>query len=170
LSASEKPALRPNTGNRLRLRGKTARQRFIEADVTPDQHRQILEHCLRNKISVSEFLSELILQDAAAHKSRKGRRVSTEVGLSEVEYAKLELLVYLHGKESVSDLIRELLQPHLDLQRFHVPTETKTVRLYLSDQEHELATQHIARRGITARKYVSFLALKELAVLNKKPK
>ena len=168
MSSSDKPVVRPNTGNRLRLRAKTARLRFVETDVTPEEHNQILEYCLKHKISVSQFLADLILKDAATAKSRKGSvRIETQLEFSADEYAKLELLVHLHKKDSVSDLIRDLLQPHLDLQRLHVPTETKSVRFYLSDREHEIVTKHIASRGITARKYVSFLAVKELAKIRK---
>lgn len=168
VNASEKPVLRPNTGNRLRVRAKTARLRFVETDVTPEEHTQILEHCLKHKISVSQFLADLILQDAATAKSRRGPvHINAHFEFSADEYAKLELLVHLHKKETVSDLIRDLLQPHLDLQRLHNPTETKAVRFYLSDREHDTVTTHIASRGITARKYVSFLALKEIAKLRK---
>ena len=171
MSASEKPILRPNTGNRLRLRAKTARLRFVETDVTPEEHSQILEHCLKHKISVSQFLADLILRDAASGKTRKGPvHINAQFEFSADEYAKLELLVHLYKKENVSDLIRDLLQPHLDLQRLHVPTETKSIRFYLSDREHETVTKHIASRGITARKYVSFLALKEIAKVRKRNK
>jgi hypothetical protein len=146
------------------VRAKTARLRFVETDVTPEEHSEILDYCLKNKISVSQFLADLILQDAATTKSRKGPvRINTQFDFSADEYAKLELLVHVYKKDNVSDLIRDLLQPHLDLQRLHVPTETKSVRFYLSDREHETVTKHIASRGITARKYVSFLALKEIA-------
>jgi hypothetical protein len=166
LSTSDKPGLRPNTGNRLRSRAKTARLRFVETDVTPEEHNHILEYCLKHKISVSQFLADLLLKDAATAKSRREPvRIETQLEFSADEYAKLELLVHLHKKYSVADLIRDFLQPHLDLQRLHVPTETKSVRLYLSDREHEIVTKHIASRGITARKYVSFLAAKEIAKL-----
>src|SRR5882672_6182953 len=56
VSSPQKPVLRPNTGNRLRLRAKTARLRFVETDVTPEEHSQIVTYCLKHKVSVSEFL------------------------------------------------------------------------------------------------------------------
>jgi hypothetical protein len=168
VSSSEKRVLRPNTGNRLRVRAKTARLRFVETDVTPEEHGRILDYCLQHKISVSQFLADLILRDAATAKNRKGTtRLSIEFDLTHEEFEKLELLVHLHKKDDVSDLIRGLLQPHLDLQRIHVPIETRSVRFYLSEHEHAIVTKHIASRGITARKYVSFLALKEIAKVRK---
>jgi hypothetical protein len=168
MSVADKPVTRPNAGNRLRVRAKTARQRFIETDVTTDEHSQIMEYCLKNKISVSQFLADLFLEDAASGKTRKPTvRINADLEFSAEEYDKLELLVRLHKKNSVSELIRDLLQPHLDLQRLHIPGETRPLRFYLSDREHEIVTKHIASRGITARKYVSFLALKEIAKVRK---
>jgi hypothetical protein len=168
VSVAEKPVTRPNAGNRLRLRAKTARQRFLETDVTTEEHSQIMEHCLKNKVSVSQFLADLILQDAASGKTRKAPvRINADLEFSAEEYDKLELLVHLHKKNSVSELIRDLLQPHLDLQRLHIPGETRALRFYLSDREHETVTKYIASRGITARKYVSFLALKAITKTRK---
>ena len=146
------------------MRAKTARLRFVETDVTSEEHSQILDYCLKNKISVSQFLADLILQDAATAKNRKGTtRLNIQFDLTQEELEKLELLVHLHKKDNLSDLIRGLLQPHLELQRIHVPTQTRSVRFYLSEHEHEIVTKHIASRGITARKYVSFLAVKAIA-------
>jgi hypothetical protein len=155
--------LRPNTGNKLRSRAKTARQRFVETDVTEAEHALIVEYCLQYKISVSELLATLILEDAASSKSRRGPvPITAQFELSAAEHDKLELLVHLHGKDSVSELLHDLLQPHLDLQRLHTSAETRSVRFYLSDAEHATVTKHIANRGITARKYVSFLALRKI--------
>ena len=168
MSTSEKPVTRPNAGNQLRLRGKTARQRFLETDVTAEEHKQIMEYCFDHKISVSQFLSELILADAAAAKSRKNVVKDLNIEFSGEEYDKLELLVHVHKKKSMSELIRELLQPYLDLQKLHVPNEkARYLRLYLNDREHETVTKYIASRGTTARKYVSYLALKAIAKARK---
>jgi hypothetical protein len=162
VTLSDKPVLRPNSGRRLRLRTKTARQRFLETDVTSEEHKQILDYCLKNKISVSQFLADLILEDVAQAKTRKTPlRIKPELEFTPEEYDKLELLSYLQGKSSIRDLIRELLRPHLELQRIHGQAEKK-VRLYLSDREHEIVLKHLASRGITARKYVSFLAIKKI--------
>jgi hypothetical protein len=163
VSIPDKPVTRPNAGNRLRLRAKTARLRFLETDVTTEEHNQIMEYCLRNKVSVSQFLADLILEDAATAKTRKAAVRIDDLEFPAETYDKLELLVHLYKKNSVSELIHDLLQPHLELQRLHIPGETRSLRLYLSDREHETVTKYMASRGITARKYVSFLALKAVA-------
>jgi hypothetical protein len=159
----DKLVSRPNTGNKLRSRAKTARQRFIETDVTEEEHGLILTYCLEHKISVSQFLSDVTLEDASNARARKDTvRVTAEFEISAAEYDKLELLVHLHRKQDVGELIHSLLQPHLDLQRIHTSSEMKSVRFYLSDAEHQKVTKHIASHGIPARKYASFLALRRI--------
>lgn len=166
MSVSDKTVTRPNQGSKLRQRAKTARLRFLETDVTPAEYDQIMEHCLKNKISVSQFIAELILKDAETAKTRKAVLIQPDLEFASEEYDKLELLAHLHNK-SVTELIRDLIQPHLDVQRMHVETETRPLRFYLSDREHEIVSRHLENRGLTARKYVSFLALR---MISKSPK
>jgi hypothetical protein len=123
-----------------------------------------MDHCREKKISVSEYLAGLLAQDAAASKNRKANVVlKLELKLTAEQYDKLDLLAYLRKNGSVEELIEDLIQPHLELQRLHAPAATKVLRLYLSKDEHERVSKHIANRGIPARKYVSFLAIKDLA-------
>jgi hypothetical protein len=168
VNPSKNPAQRPNTGNPLRTRAKTPRVYFLEADATEDEHKAIMDHCREKKISVSEYLSELVTQDAAATKGRKATvLLKMELKLTAEQYDKLDLLAYLRKKDSIEELIEDLIQPHLDLQRLHAPEATKVLRLYLSKVEHERALKHIAERGIPARKYVSFLAIKDISKARK---
>jgi hypothetical protein len=163
LSISDKPAVRPNFHSKLRLRAKTARQRFLETDVSPAEHQQIMDYCLKNKISVSQFLADLVLEDAATAKNRKaGLRVKPDVELTSEEYDKLELLAHLHNK-SVEELIRDLIHSHLDFKRIHVESKTRLLRFYLSDREHQIVVKHLESLGVPARKYVSFLAIRFIA-------
>jgi hypothetical protein len=164
MTPSKNSAARPNTGNPLRTRAKTPRVYFLEADVTEDEHTAIMDHCREKKISVSEYLAGLLAQDAAASKNRKANVVlKLELKLTAEQYDKLDLLAYLRKNGSVEELIEDLIQPHLELQRLHAPAATKVLRLYLSKEEHERALKHVANRGIPARKYVSFLAVKDIS-------
>jgi hypothetical protein len=158
------PVRRPNTGNPLRSPAKTPRDRFLETDVTEEEHQAILDYCLKHKISVSQFLAELIFEDAAESKGRSDHvSLRVELKLTGEQFDKLELLAHLRQKESVEELIQDLIQPYLDLQRLHAPDQTKFLRFYLSEHEHAQASKHIAKRGLPARKYVSFLAMKKIA-------
>lgn len=158
------PVQRPNTGNPLRSRAKTPRVHFLETDVTEEEHKAVVDHCREKKVSVSEYLSDLVIQDAGAAKDRKATvLLKVELKLTSEQYDKLDLLAHLHRKNSIDELIQDLIQPHLDLQRLHAPTPTRVLRFYLSKAEHQRALKHIADRGIPARKYVSFLAIRDIS-------
>jgi len=163
LSQSDKPANRGNLGGPLRLRDRTARLKFIETDVTSEEYDTIWAYCIKHKISVSQFLADLILEDARNAKTSKAAvRIQPDLEFSSDEYEKLELLADLQDK-SVIELIRDLIQPHLDLRKIHGGDKTKKLRFYLSDREHQTVIKHLEKRGTTARKYVSFLAIRTIA-------
>jgi len=161
--------VRPNLGSTLRPRGKTRRAHFLVTDVSHEEHEAILQHCVKKKISVSQFLAELVLRDAARPRPARKQKiiVRAEFELTPEEHEKLELLARLHKKD-IGQLVRELLQPSLDMQRMHAPLETTAIRYYLSEEEHAIATRHMAGKGISARNYAAMLALRALARERKK--
>jgi hypothetical protein len=171
MPTTKKPVVRPNLGSSLRPRTKTPRGRFLATDVSKDEQKEILQHCLKKKISVSQFLADLVLQEAASPKPARKEKVivRAEFELTSEEQEKLELLARLHKKD-VGQLVRELLMPSLELQRMHAPLETTAIRYYLSEEEHEIATRHMASKGISARNYAAMLALKAIAKERKKQK
>jgi len=172
MSAAKKRIVRPNLGGLLRPQAEAPRHHFLLTDVTEDEHRQIQQYFLEHQISVSQFLAELVLKDARENKPKRKEKVIVRVDLelTPEEQDKLELLVRLRNKESLSDLIRDLLQPNLQVQRLHSPLETKTLRYYLSEEEHETVTRHVAAKGISARNYAAMLALREIGKGRKKRK
>jgi hypothetical protein len=172
MSATKKRAVRPNLGNPLRPRTETRRDHFLVTDVTEEEQQEILQYCLRKKISVSQFLADLVLQDASRPKPDRKQKVlvRAEFELSPEEYDRLELLTRLYKKHNVGGLIRDLIKPNLDFQRLHAPAETMSLRYYLSAEEHEKVTKHIASTGISARNYAAMLALKAMARDRKKQK
>ena len=172
MSGPKKRAIRPNLGSSLRPRSKTPRKHALVTGVTREVYQQILQYCLNNKISVSQFLAELVLEDATKPKSDRKEKVviKAEFELTPEQQEKLELLAKLHKKGTISELIHELLMPNLDLERLHGSLETTTLRYYLSKEEHEIVTKHIASKGISARKYAAMLALKAISQERKKLK
>jgi hypothetical protein len=169
MSRTKKPVVRPNLGSSLRPRTKSPRGRFLATDVSKDEQKEILQHCLKKKISISQFLADLVLQDAASPKPVRKEKVvvRAEFELTPEEQEKLELLARLHKKD-VGQLLSELLRPSLELQRVHAPLETTTLRYYLSEEEHAIATRHMASKGVSARNYAAMLALKAMAKERKK--
>jgi len=161
---SDQVVTRPNFGGILRGSGTKPRQHYLEAEVTAEERKQIVQYCLKQKTSISEFLAELILKDAGKASSAKAVVRVRDLYVPAEEYTKLELLAHLNKRNNVSELIRELLQPHIDLRRVFGPNDkVSSLRFYLNDDEHRKVTAYLDKRGVTARKYVSFLALKAIA-------
>ncbi len=172
MSAAKKQSVRPNFGSSLRPRAETPRRRFLYTDVTRQEQEKIHDYCMEKKISVSQFLADVVLEDARKPQSKRKQKVivRAELELTPEEQEKLELLTRLHQKDSISQFIRELIQPNLEVQRLHAPLETTALRYYLSEEEHETVMKHIANKGIAARNYAVMLALKAIDKPRKKLK
>ncbi len=172
MGTSKKRIIRPNLGGPLRHHAETPRHQFLLTDVTEDEYQKIQRHCIERQISISQFLADLVLKDARENTPKRKQKVIVRINLelTPEEQDKLELLVRLRNKESLSELIYDLLQPSLQVQRLHSPLETKTLRYYLSEEEHEIVTRHVAAKGISARNYAAMLALREMAKGGKRRK
>lgn len=170
MKAAKKRVVRPNLGGALRPQAETPRRHFLYTDVTREEQQEIQQYCLDHKISVSQFLADLVLEDAAKPRRKEKVIVRAELELTPEEQDKLELLARLHKKQSVGQLIRDLLQPNLEVQRTHAPLETTSLRYYLSKEEHEKVTRHISSKGMSARNYAVMLALKAIGKDRRKQK
>jgi hypothetical protein len=170
MALNKRQNIRPNFGGALRPHAEAPRHRFLYTDVTKAEYEEIRRYCVERQISISHFLADLVLKDAAKGKSRRKQKVivKAEIELSAEEQDKLELLTRLHQKESVGEFIREVLQPNLQVQRLHAPLETTSLRFYLSEEEHDRVTRHIGSTGISARNYAAMLALREIGKNRKK--
>lgn len=162
---AKKPVIRPNLGGTLRPQAETPRRRFLYTDVTDAERKRIVDYCKERQISVSQFLADLVLHEAAKPRSKRKQKVivRAEIEMTPEEQGKLELLMRLHQKESVGEFLRTLLEHQLKVQRLHTPLQTRSVRFYLSNEEHEKVIQHIESTGISARNYGAMLALRKLA-------
>lgn len=164
MNVTSKRVIRPNLGSTLRPRGKTPRKHSLTVDVTKAEQQAILNHCLQNRISLSQFLADLALADATKPRQNTKQKVlvKAKFKLAQPEYEKLALLARLHQK-NISELIHHLLRPNLNLERPHAPLETLTLRCYLSKEEHDIVTRHIARKGFSAGNYLAMLAVKAIS-------
>lgn len=153
----------------VRPQAKSLRDRFLHTDVTPEEHKAIQDYCRKRRISVSQFIADLLLREAHKPKGKRQDKVMVcaEIEMTPQEQDKLELLARLHQKRSISEYIHAVLQPELDVQRLHAPVQTKMVRYYLSNEEHEDVMNHIRESGISARNYAAMLALREIAKTTK---
>lgn len=150
-----------------RSQGKGIRKRFLYTNLTEDEHRKIWQYCRDNHVSISQFFADLLLQDASKSKG-KPQKLTLEIELTAAEHEKLEQLTRLHKKESISDFVREVLEPELRIQRLHAPAKTKHVRYYFSDEEHDLVTKHMRALGKSPSNYPAVLALRAIGKAAKK--
>lgn len=159
----KKRVVRPNLGGVLRPRADTPRRNFLYIEVTESERRAIQDYCVKNHISFSQFLAELLLEDARKPQRNEKVVLRPQLEFTPAEYEKLELLAMLHNKNSVAELIRSLIQPVLDTQNIHTDRETSSVRFYLSQEEHQTITSHISAKNIPMGKYAAMLALNAIA-------
>lgn len=168
--SKKRRAVRPNLGGTLRPQAEAPRRRFLYTDVTKTEYAKIQEYCKSKQISLSQFMADLVLEDAKKPSvKRQGKvKMKLELELTPEQQDKLELLARLHQKESVDEYVLEMLEPNLKLQRVHSPLETKMLRFYLSEEEHEKVISHIEGTGISARNYAAMLALRAIRKKDKK--
>jgi hypothetical protein len=171
-TTTKKRIVRPNLGGSLRPRAEAPRRHFLYLDVTKEEQKKIHDYCQQKKISVSQFLADLVLKDATKSKPKRKEKVTirAEFEVTPEEQEKLELLLRLHQKRSIGQFVSELLRPSLEVQKLHAPVETTPLRYYLSEEEHETVTKHMASKGIAARNYGALLALKAIEKVQKKGK
>lgn len=169
-AAPKKRAVRPNLGGKLRPRAKSPRRNFFYIEVTDGERKAIYDYCSEKNMSVSQFLAELLLEEAKKPRPKEKVVLRPALELTYDEHEKLELLAKLHSKESVDELIRELIQPSLEMQKLHTDSETTALRFYLSQEEHAVVSEYISEKGVPARKYATMIALKAIAKDGKRRK
>src|SRR5580765_8035173 len=150
---TKKPPVRPNRGSSLRPRAESPRRNFLYLDVTKEEQKKIQDYCQQRKISVSQFLADIVIKDATKSKPKRKEKVTilAKFEVTPEEQEKLELLIRLHQKDSIGQFVSELLRPNLEVQKMHAPAETTPLRYYLSKEEHDIVTKHMASKGIATR-------------------
>ena len=148
----------------VRPQAKSLRKRFLYADVTTAEHEEIQTYCRSRQLSVSQFMADLLLKDATESKRRRKPKVIVrpEIQLTPRQKDKLELLARLNQKKSIGEYILDVLEPLLELQRLHVPVKTKMLRYYLSHEEHEVVSNHLAESGLSPGSYAAMLVLRAI--------
>jgi hypothetical protein len=163
-----KRTTRPNLGGSLRPRTGSPRNSFLYIEATEAERQAIYDCCAEKSISVSQFLADLLLEEAAKPKAKGKVVVRAALELTHDESDKLELLARLSNKQSVDEFIRDLIQPQLDMQKLHTDLKTMPLRFYLSEEEHAIITGYMEAKGVPARKYATVLAMRVVAKARKR--
>jgi hypothetical protein len=154
--------LRPNFGGTLRGRIKKGRRKFLYVEVTKEEKNKIQYHCVRARVTFSQYLAEVMLADAAVPKPTENVKVNMEFEFTPDQYEKLQVVAMLRDKKDVKELTRELLQESLDIQKMHSKRKRDFMRFYLTQDEHAHISSHIAAKNMPAGKYATMVVLRAL--------
>lgn len=144
-------------------KSKLARTRYMITDFTPRQRQQVVAYCKKHGISVAKFLAELALEDArrASEHDLPEQDITFTIKIPAAKLAKLQIFAQ-RTKKTTENFLRDLVLPALDKQKTSFATETASLRYYLSPDEHRLVIKNLKARRLSARNYISFLALKAI--------
>lgn len=150
-------------------KGKQARTRYMIADFTPEEKQQVIQHCARENISVSSFLAGLALDDVRFEHEQgpTEEEVTIKLKISREQNAKLHVFARRQNK-TPDQFCQDVLLPALTKGRTSFTTKIESLRYYLSPDEHRLLKKHLKSKNLSARSYVSYLALKALQRRRKK--
>jgi hypothetical protein len=62
-------------GRKKRSHAQKPRERFLYTDVTPEEHKEIQEYCRERRISVSQFVADLVLKEASKSGGKRDRKI-----------------------------------------------------------------------------------------------
>lgn len=150
-------------------KGKAARSRYMIADFTPEEKQRVTNYCRKNHTTISSFLATLALEDVyrASREGPTEEEIDIRLRIPTEQSAKLQMFARLQGK-SVNQYVAALVTPTLAKEKTSFSLDTESLRYYLSPEEHRLLKQYLKSRKLSARTYVSFLALKAMERRRKK--
>jgi hypothetical protein len=160
VAIAKKKPLHPGLAGPGRKKGTPARRAVVLTDVTRKEKQAIFDHCVKNKISVSQYLSDLTLADIKSSDPEEEEEITLRLPRSQMQ--KLRLLARI-AKKSPREFLPELLSPPLANKQPHGPLETENLRFYVTPDEHAAIRKHISKKGISARNYIALLAVEDLA-------
>ena len=126
-------------------KGHAARTRYMIADFTREEKDRVINYCKRNHTTISSFLATVALEDV--HRANREGPTEEEVDITlripAEQSAKLHTFARLQGK-TVNQFVAGLVT------------------------EHRLLREYLKSKNLSARTYISYLALKALERRKKK--
>lgn len=142
---------------------KSPRTHYLISDFTPDEIRQISAYCKRKHISISKFLADLAVNEVhrASKEPRKEEQITITLTVSAEELAKIKM--FAHRNETTMDkFLKNLVTPTVAKAKTYYTSATRSLRYYLSPTDHKLILDFLKNRNLSARTYISYLALEVL--------
>jgi hypothetical protein len=160
--AAKKATVKAGANVPIRDRAESPRRHYLVTTVTQKEKEAIQKYCDERQISVSAFLADVALEDAQrSTKKLEDQEITITLKLPARDIDKMRIFARLEEK-SVEDLLRQLLQPSFQKRQTVTALEMHTLRCWLSDEEHRIIKKYLAKHRLSARNYLSLLALKAI--------
>lgn len=141
---------------------RSVRNLYMVADFSPEEKQRVLEYCLKNKISASHFLADIALEEVRnAARERAEEEITITLKVPREQSAKAQMFARRQNK-TMAQFFADLLRPVLEKGKTSFTAETQTLRYYVSAEEHRLIKKYLKSRKLSARTYISFLAIEAL--------
>jgi hypothetical protein len=153
-----------------RKRGALPRTRHMHTDFSEEQKELLMTYCTKHNISISQFLAEVAVNDATKSLHTpvgEEEELTITIRIPKEKRTKLEIFAQQRG-ETIDDHIQAYLMPLLEKQQPPFPAKKEIVRYYLDKNEHKLVMRQLKKRGLSGRKFISFLAMQKIASDRKK--
>lgn len=133
------------------------------SDFTPPEVRRITAHCKREKISVSKFLADVARNEVyrASKEPSREEVITITIRVPAEQNAKIKMFAHRQNKTYKQFLI-DLLLPTIRKAKTYYTAKTQSLRYYLSAEDHEMILKFLKSKNLSARTYVSYLALQAL--------
>lgn len=125
------------------------------AVVSADVRQMIVAYCRSQKISVSEFLTDMVLSEVDRPKPRKPLTIT--ITLEPEDAAKVEYQCKLLNL-TPSELIKRVLIPQLEKQKMWSKTKQSMVRYCVTKGQDRIIRKYMKQYRLWPRHYVGLLA------------
>lgn len=141
----------------------SARTRYMIADFIPPDKSRITDYCRKNHTTISSFLANIALQEVyrAGRKGPTEEEVEITLRIPAEQSAKLHAFAHRLGK-TINEYVLELVAPTLEKGKTSFSAKTESLRYYLSPDEHRMLKKYLKSKNLSARTYISYLAIKAL--------
>lgn len=152
-----------------RRKNNSARTRYMIADFAAEEKDRVLKHCQKKLTSISKFLAGVALEEVHRDGTQAPpeQELTIKLKIPAEKNAKLQMFARRQEK-SVEQFVQDLVLPTLEKGKTSFSSKTESLRYYLSPEEHQLLKKHLKARNLSARTYISYLALKALNQQEKK--
>jgi len=162
-SANEKPAKKTGSYAVSRPEVGAPRHNYLATRVTEKEKKAVEEYCSRHGMSVSAFLADLALNDAKRPPNcgQEQEEITVTLRLSSRDIDKIRIFARLEEK-TIEQLLQEFVQPGVQKRQTASSLKLRSVRCWLSDEEHRIIKKYLEKHHLSARNYLALLILKAI--------